>query len=761
MHMKYAGWLKWVLLIGLSATFFIPFLIADGSGLVLNMFFPFITGKNFAFRIAVELLFGVYVILALKEPKYRPRTSLLLYVFGAFVLWMAVATAASVDPVKSFWSNFERMEGYITVLHLFLYFTMVGSVMGAADWWKRFFQVSVAAASLEALYALGQLIRIGGLAPSSQSGDRLDGHFGNAAYLGIFMLFNTFVTLYLLVRDRRSKVAQAVYGFALVLEVVVLYFTQTRSAFLGLLGGVVVAALYVVWKARGYEWKTLRRISMYALGSIAVLFVVFFAVKDTSFVRGNPALSRFASISLTDSGSQARFQIWDMAFNGFKQSPKTIAVGWGQENFSFVFNKYYTPPMYAQEQWFDRAHNQFLDWLIAGGLPAFLLYVSLFVLAVLAITRSELEAPEQAVLLGLLAGYAFNNLFVFDDLMSSLYFFAVLAYLHSLSKRALPGWLVLSRPVGDRGVAVVAPILAAVVLVGVWALNAPGIARARNLVEAITPAVLVNGQAQAKDPKMSLEEFKVALGPGAWPGTPLGTQEVTEQLFQFSSNAAASQSVDPVTKQGFATLAQSAGQALLAQRSHDARLELFYGSTLESFGQLPQALQYIQSALADSPAKQQIMFEQGLVYINGKDFPDALASFKQAFEEAPQYRDARILYAVAFYYAGDQKSGDALLLAGPTADGFGTVLVDDQRLIQAYTNLKQFDRIVGIWKMRVAANPNDAQTNIGLAAAYFSASDIPSTITQLKHAEQVDPAHAGQIEAIIGKIKDGSLKPGQ
>jgi O-antigen ligase len=766
MQTNYTLWLKWALLIGLSSIFFVTFIIADGSTIFPNLFFPFITGKNFAFRILVELLFGLYILLALREPKYRPRASLLLWASGAFVLWMALATIVSVDPIKSFWSNFERMEGYITVLHLFAYFIMVGAVVGANDWWKRFFQVSVGVATAEALYSLGQLLHIGGLAPSSQSGARLDGTFGNAAYLGVFMLFNTFITLYLLVRDRRSTLAQALYGIALVVEVAVLYYTETRGAFLGLLGGLIVAAIYVVWKLPTQagphaEWKTLRRVSAYGLGVIAVLVVLFFALRSTSFIRNDATLGRLATISLTDSSSQARFQIWDMAWKGFKQNPKTIIAGWGQENFSFVFNKYYTAEMYAQEQWFDRAHDQFLDWLIAGGLPAFLLYTSLFVLAVVAIVRSELEVPEQAIFLGLLAGYAFNNIFVFDDLMSSLYFFAILAFLHGVSKRALPGFLFLSRPVSERAVAVIAPILIVVTVVGAWALNAPGIARAGELVQAITPEVLVNGAAQAKDQNQNLAEFKVALGSNTWPGTPLGQQEVTEQLFQFSSDVAASTSADPNLKQEFFTLSQSAGTAMLAERPHDARLELFYGSVFESFEQLPQALQYINAALADSPAKQQIMFEKGVVYLSAQDFPDALATFKQAYDEEPNYSDARILYAAAFYYSGDIKSGDALLLSGPVSEGFGTVLVDDDRLIQAYTNTKQYDRVVGIWKNRVAASPQDAQTNIGLAAAYFAASDIPDTIATLQRTEQLDPANASQVQAIITQIQNGTLKPGQ
>ena len=123
----YVRALKYALIAGLSLVFFIPFIVADGT-IWPNMFFPFITGKNFAFRILIELLVGVYVLLALREPEYRPRASNLFWAIGAFAVWMGVATLMSVDPAKSFWSNFERMEGYITTLHLFVYFVMVGAV---------------------------------------------------------------------------------------------------------------------------------------------------------------------------------------------------------------------------------------------------------------------------------------------------------------------------------------------------------------------------------------------------------------------------------------------------------------------------------------------------------------------------------------------------------------------------------------------------------------------------------------------------------
>ncbi len=753
--MQYTKYLRWVLLGGLSLVFFIPFIIADGS-LLPNMFFPFITGKNFAFRIVVEVLLAAYVLLALREPKYRPRASLLLWTALAFVGWMAVATVLSADVAKSFWSNFERMEGYVTVLHLFAYFVIVGAVATAEGWWNRLFQVSIGASAIMGLYGVLQLLNV--FAISTQSGSRVDATFGNAAYLAVYMLFAVFLTLFMLVRQRNATWVQVLYGIALVLQVITLYQTQTRGAVLGLLGGLIVAGIYIALRATDAKWRTLRKISLWGLGVIAIVVVAFFALRNTPVVQSSDTLRRLASISLEDKTTQSRFQIWSMAQSGFMERP---VVGWGQENFSYVFNKYYQPAMYSQEQWFDRAHNQFLDWLIAGGLPAFLLYLGLFCLAVFAIVRSSaLSVPEQAMLLGLLAGYAFNNLLVFGDLISSVYFFLILAFVHGISKQPLPGWLFLSKPVSDKTIAVVAPIVAVVFIVGAWSINGPGIARAKNILAGVTTQVAVQDgkggvTAAPKDPKINLADFKVAAGEGVWPGTGLGKQEVMEQLLQFASNVGRS-STDPTLRKETLEFAVQTGEAVLAERKDDARLELFMGSLYNAYGDYENGLKYLQAAMAHSPQKQQIMFETAVAHLNLKDTAAALPILKQAFEEAPSYNDARILYAIGMFYAGDKAGGDALL-----TEGFGTVFVDDTRLLQIYTNLKQYDRVVGVWKTRVAANPEDSKTHVGLATAYFAAGDKANTIAELKRAAALDPNIAAQVAQLILQIQNGTLQPGQ
>lgn len=741
-------YLRWGVIGGLFATLFIPFIIADGA-LISNLFFPYITGKNFIFRIIIEIVAALYIILAIRDPKYRPRGSWMLWAALAFVAWMAVATLMAADPIKSFWSNFERMEGYVGLMHLFAYFVIMGTMLKAEDLWEKFFNTSIGVSMIIGLHALLQGLQLFGLHPSSQSGARADGTFGNATYLAVYMLFNIFLTMYMLARQGRlTQTMQSVYGLALVLQFAGLYLTQTRGAFLGVIGGLFIAMIWVAWRAKQAEWKGLRTWAIGGMVALVALVGVFFALRQADLLPKDGTLGRIASISTSDLTTMSRFQyIWPTAFKGAAERP---LLGWGQENFSYVFNKHYQPGMWNQEQWFDRAHNQFLDWMIAGGFPAFLLYVSFFALAAWAIIRSrELSVPQQAALLGLLCAYAFNNLFVFDNLTSSLYFFMILAFVYGLSRQELPGRLWLSRPVGNHGVAIAAPAVLIVIAVGGWALNAPGLARAGTLVQTIS---------NTSDPAITLENFKKSLDTGTWPGGALGQQEVVEQLVNYAGSTIASSQASSDIKRDYLTTSAEAMQALMEQRQGDARLELFASGLYAQFGQLDKALSSAQKALELSPRKQQILFQLGLTYLNSGDKTKALAAFKQAYDSAPENPQALVYYAMGEYYAGHLAAGDALLV-----ERFGSTIVDNDQVLQVYGNLKMHDRTVAIWKMRVEKNPKDFNTNLGLASAYYSSGDKAATIAQLKAMQQMDPTRAEQLQKLIDQLGavPANIKVGQ
>ena len=209
---------------------FIPFFVSQ------SMLFPFITGKNFAFRIIVEIIFALWVLLAIRHADYRPRFSWLLVAFASFAFIVGVADIFAVNSYKAFWSNYERMEGFITIFHLFLYFLVLSSMLHIKKWWDYLLGTWLASSVFMCLYGLFQL---SGKITINQGGVRVDGTLGNATYLAVFLLFTIFFGIFLFVRSSKESQKKFVWIFApvLLLELVILYYTATRGAILGLIGG--------------------------------------------------------------------------------------------------------------------------------------------------------------------------------------------------------------------------------------------------------------------------------------------------------------------------------------------------------------------------------------------------------------------------------------------------------------------------------------------------------------------------------------------
>ncbi len=702
--------LRYIVLGGIFALPLIVFLVTT------SLFFPFITGKNFAFRIIVEVITGAWLALALINPVYRPRRLWLLGSFATFIAVIAFADALGVNPFKSFWSNFERMDGWVTLAHLFLYFVVASAVLSTEKLWRTFFQVSLAVSAIVALHGFLQLFGFASLNPGFSSTARLDATFGNPIYLAAYMLFHVFLAALLLAHVWREKVRMfkpeaLLYIGVILLDTVMLFLTGTRGAIIGFVGGAVLAVLLFALSARGAG-----RMRLYAISSIVLVVLLagsLYLVRDQTWVQNSPVLGRLATISLSEGTAQARVMNWGTAWKGFKERP---ILGWGQENFAIVFNKYYNPRMYAQEQWFDRVHNVVFDWLVAGGILGLLAYLSLFAFALRYIWRrgtsnAAFTLSEQSILTGLLAAYFFHNLFVFDNIMSYVLFISVLAFIafragiFSDSKKLFSNLLI---PKGAY------PIVAALAIVlvwgGAWFVNAKALAANKALLQALAPhqeGILKN-----------LEYFEKAISYGSY-----GTQESREQFIQATAQLARIEEVPIATKQKFV---ETAAQQMFLQAQNsplDPRFPLFLGSLLNTYGLYTEAQPVLERARQLSPTKQTILFELAANSIARNDLPGALQIYKQAYELEPNFKDARMYYAMTAIRAGQENLAEELL------------------------------------QPLVSSGRADAQVYFTLAAAYHAAGNSEKAIEQLEAAAKVDPNVKEQAEALIQNVKSGTRIP--
>src|SRR3989338_1353672 len=671
--------LRWFTIAGVFALPLVPFIVS------YTMFFPYITGKNFTFRILVEVMAGAYIALAVVLPQYRPRRSLLLAAFALFVLIIGIADAQGAMPFKSFWSNYERMEGCVTLAHLLVYIVVVAGVMNAEKLWQRLWAWSLSISVFFSLMGLAQILswlplNLGGNAGLAA---RIDVTFGNPIYLGVYMLFHIFLAALLWAQTRgerwttmdrflivfaplagifvaimyaqgqlSSSVVTILFGlyfavaaatvfasFAprwvllasiMLIDTCALFFSGTRGAMLGLIGGALLAL--ILYAISGGASKRMRYATVAIIAALVVVGGSLRLAKDTEFVRSVVFLNRLASISLNDSTTKARIFNMGMAWQGIQERP---ILGWGQENYALVFDKYFDPRMYGAEQWFDRVHSSIFDWWVAGGILGLLSYLALFGAAFWTLFRSSTFKPvERSILVGLIAGDFAQNLTVFDNITSWILLATVL------------GYIVYRQGIGDQlpavfnGQALSKKILPAlgtisiIALAGIaWMVNWPAYAANKALIMALVAPQTVEGLQQ------NLALFKQSISYGTF-----GMQEAREQLVQRAMQVAGVSQIPADLKQQFIDTAVGELDKASAASPLDARFPLFAGGALDAFGDHKKAAVYLARAHTLSPGKQVILFEMAQNALAGGDTPSALTYLKQAFELEPSFQTARDNY---------------------------------------------------------------------------------------------------------------------
>src|SRR3990167_6323456 len=94
--------IKYLLYAGIFAVPFLAFIVSS------SMFFPFITGKNFSFRIITEVMTALWLILMLFDARYKPKKSWVLAMLAIFVGVVALTSILGENFYRSFWSRSEE-----------------------------------------------------------------------------------------------------------------------------------------------------------------------------------------------------------------------------------------------------------------------------------------------------------------------------------------------------------------------------------------------------------------------------------------------------------------------------------------------------------------------------------------------------------------------------------------------------------------------------------------------------------------------------
>ncbi|EKE05464.1 MAG: hypothetical protein ACD_19C00278G0002 [uncultured bacterium] len=413
-------------------SFFVPLIVLPSS-----FIFPFIVPKIVIFRGITLLMLGAYIALLVSNwHYYKPKLTPINIVVLLFFLSFTISTFVGVDPYKSFWDNHERMLGLFTVFHYVAYYFIITST--TKNWidWKFLLRMFLGAGTILMFIGFLQKYVSSGLLLNGGT-ERVSATLGNSIYFSAYGMFLFFIGYLLFIKEKTSKfwryyaIIGMLFGFGGI------FWGGTRSALLGVLVGLFVLLFIYLVFLKDYKKTRLRLLGLMILG--VLILISLFLFRQTTFVQNIPAVGRLMNTNVTGGSAETRTMAWEIAYKGWKEKP---VFGWGPNNYFYTFNKYYNPKFLEHgfgETWFDNAHNILMNTLTVQGTFGILTYLSLFVVSIVVLLRSykrgSIDINFLAVGVAFLVAHLVNNVFVFENPTSYLYFFFFLALLNGNCKK--------------------------------------------------------------------------------------------------------------------------------------------------------------------------------------------------------------------------------------------------------------------------------------------------------------------------------------
>jgi predicted Zn-dependent protease len=122
---------------------------------------------------------------------------------------------------------------------------------------------------------------------------------------------------------------------------------------------------------------------------------------------------------------------------------------------------------------------------------------------------------------------------------------------------------------------------------------------------------------------------------------------------------------------------------------------------------------------------------------------------KESYELAPEYKEAQILYALSAMYTKNGPLAKELL----TKIGQDTI-VSDNRFLQTYAAIGDYNSAITILKIRLQKDPNNVQYKLSLASAYMTIGQKQMAIDLINQIIKDNPSFKDQGEVYIKQIQN-------
>ncbi len=707
-----------------------------------ELLYPLVTTKALLFKTLILGALPFYLYLFITEPKTRPELkNPLTLSLCIFVVISFLSAFMGQNITRSLLGNFERMGGVVFLVYgllLYLYLQMLAQLDA-----KRFYQflqgvfwVSV----LACIYGVWVVAGFPKLFPDP-SLPRVSSTFGNPIFFASYLIISLGITLFLAAREER-RFQKRVYVAGFLLQLLNLYLTGTRGAFVGLLLGIVIGSVVYFFLSKTRTGK---------VWSGGVILAIIIVISSALFLGGtynNNSLIKRAT-SFKDSNTTSRLIQWKMALRGFKDHP---VLGVGPENYNLIANTYFDKTLYQYDHsWFDKPHNLPLELLSTYGSIGLLSYLAIIIATLWVFFKGMrsglLSLFEFVVLATTVVTYQIQNLFVFDTVSAFIMFIVLSAfagYIWTESAQSTARKKAVLHPF--------APII-------FW--SSVGAVLVLVYLQVIIPArILTNinmGFAiDIKNPELAKESFDRAAGiPFNYDPGELGVkyEEFAIRVAQDSPKKSDTQFVNAALDGAIGTL-ERAVQKTANNPIYWYKLgnlyntKAFYNKTDPN----PRAEFAIEKSISLVPTRIEPLFFLVQTRALQHRTADVLKISEDIVAAVPSNAEAK--WRLALAYKDAKRDEDAVRMGElALSQGYQFKLVREfQWLINYYVDKGNFTRVATLYEQAVALSPGDDQLYEGLAAVYAKLGEKEKAIAAARKVAELKPERAADVEAFIKAI---------
>ncbi|MDX1688200.1 MAG: O-antigen ligase family protein [Candidatus Promineifilaceae bacterium] len=219
------------------------------------------------------------------------RLPFVLPIFLLVIVYL-VSTVFSVTPRVSWAGSYQRLQGTYTTLSYIVIFALAAATIRRRDQINRLVTTVIITSIPISLYALLQHYNLDPLPWGGNVQRRVAGHMGNAIFIAAYLIMAVPLTASRIIDaftnilgdeelSYSDVVRSSVYIFTLAIQLVAIYWSQSRGPLLGLLVGMFAFVLILLVSLRNAEIErrpfgmqdALRAVAMVALG-IGVGFII-------------------------------------------------------------------------------------------------------------------------------------------------------------------------------------------------------------------------------------------------------------------------------------------------------------------------------------------------------------------------------------------------------------------------------------------------------------------------------------------------------